>query len=320
MDSITQAALGAAIGEELLGSESRFKGALVRADHQDARALRKIDLDVVLYLFYDKFDMLSIHRGFSHSIAFSILGAFIMAFILSRISTFKGTGFLRLLLFAWLTLFTHILLDTFTTYGTQLLLPFSDARLGLDSINVIDPVYTVPLLIGLLISLSKLKLKNKKWGNRIGLLVSSAYLLLTLAHKQSVDRHVSMTFENEGIIYEELRTIPVGVANINWYGMARSADSIYLTKHMAGCPKGEIEAFPINDNFLKAVDPDIAVKMKWMAKGFYTVERSNESIRVYNLQIDMRGVVKTDNIKAPTRGYFEISHLDGEWILDSGSH
>lgn len=315
MDSITQAALGGAIGGELLGSETRFKGALVGA------VVATIpDLDVVLYLFYDKYDMLSIHRGFSHSIAFSILGAFIMAFILSRISSFKNTGLLRLLLFAWLTLFTHILLDTFTTYGTQLLLPFSDARLGLDSINVVDPVYTIPLLIGLLISLSKLKLKNKKWANRIGLMVSSAYLLLTLAHKQNVDQNVSLTFENEGINYEELRTIPVGVANINWYGVARSADSIYLTKYRTCYPPGEIDAFPINDNFLEAVDPDMAAKMKWMAKGFYTVERSDESIRVYNLQIDMRGVVKTNSMKAPTRGFFEISHLNGEWMLDSGSH
>ncbi|MGB1248508.1 MAG: metal-dependent hydrolase, partial [Chitinophagales bacterium] len=51
-------------------------------------------------------------------------------------------------LFSFLALFTHVLLDAFTTYGTQLLLPFSDKRISFDSINIVDPVYTIPLLLG----------------------------------------------------------------------------------------------------------------------------------------------------------------------------
>ena len=48
-----------------------------------------------------------------------------------------------------LTLLAHPVLDAFTVYGTQLLLPFSDYPAGLGSIFIIDPLFTVPLLAGL---------------------------------------------------------------------------------------------------------------------------------------------------------------------------
>ena len=144
MDSITQSVLGAAIGEAMLGRKMGSSGAAIGA------VVATIpDLDVVFYLFYDSLAMLSIHRGFSHSIVFSIAGALLIAFVLSRTKWARSTSFFLLFTFSWVCLITHILLDTFTAYGTQLLLPFSDARLGFDSINVVDPVYTLPLLLGL---------------------------------------------------------------------------------------------------------------------------------------------------------------------------
>jgi len=61
MDSITQAALGAAIGHSLLSKKIGTKGAIV-----GAVVATVPDLDVILYLFYNKLDMLSIHRGLYH--------------------------------------------------------------------------------------------------------------------------------------------------------------------------------------------------------------------------------------------------------------
>ena len=148
MDSITQAALGAAIGHSLISEKIGKKGALL-----GAIVATVPDLDVILYLFYDKLEMLSIHRGFSHSLVFSLLGALLIAVLLNRIKWFRNVKFKILLLFSWLCLFTHMLLDTFTAYGTQLYLPISNKRIGFDSINVVDPLYTIPLLIGLFLSL-----------------------------------------------------------------------------------------------------------------------------------------------------------------------
>lgn len=316
MDSITQAALGAALGEATLGKKVGNKGAVIGA------VVATIpDLDVILYLFYDKLEMLSIHRGFSHSIAFSILGALLLAFVLSRARWLQNIGFKRLLLFAWLCLFTHILLDAFTAYGTQLFLPFSDRRVGFDSINVVDPVYTVPLIIGLILSLwSNQSSRQRSKFNHYGLIISSIYLLLTLAHKEIVKKDISTRLSNENIEYESLLTMPVGVANINWYGVAKGRDSIYMLPYaLMSEMNPPIEIFPINEKYLNEIDKNIADKMRWFAKGFYTVEKENDAIRIYNLQVDMRGIVKNGDKKAPTVGFFEITNRNGEIEFSSGT-
>lgn len=51
--------------------------------------------------------------------------------------------------------------------------------------------------------------------------------------------------------------------------------------------------------------------MTWFAKGFYTVEKNNDTILIYNLQVDMRGVVKDDSVYAPTKGYFKFVPKEG---------
>ena len=147
MDSLTQAALGAAIGEVILGRKIGYKGAVIGA------IIATIpDLDVVLIPFYSSLERISIHRGFSHSILFSLIGSILIAFILTKLKWTKQISYVRLLIFCWLALFTHMLLDAFTTYGTQLLLPFSNYRVSFDSVNIVDPFYTLPLLLGLILS------------------------------------------------------------------------------------------------------------------------------------------------------------------------
>ncbi len=316
MDSITQAVLGAAIGEAVLGKKIGNKGAVVGA------VIATIpDLDVICYLFYDKLAMLSIHRGFSHSILFSMLGALLIAFALSKIKWLQSVKFNILLWCSWLCLFTHALLDTFTAYGTQLFLPFSNQRVGFDSVNVIDPVYTIPLLIGLILSLWIYKSKPKRSiFNIYGLLISSFYLAFTLIHKQFVKADISTRMAQKNIAYNSLLTMPVGIANINWYGVAKGQDSIYMLKYsIMSDTETSIEAFPIHEEYLKEIDANVAKKMRWFAKGFYTVEKENENIRIYNLQVDMRGIIKTGTKKVPTAGYFEISNKGGKTVFSSGS-
>lgn len=316
MDSITQGVLGAAIGEAILGKKNGNKGALV-----GAIVATIPDLDVLLFLFYDKLDMLSIHRGFSHSILCGILGAFLIAFVLNRTKWFATISFKRNLLFVWLCLFTHTLLDTFTAYGTQLFLPFSNQRVGFDSINVVDPLYTVPLIVGLVLSLWIYRQSDKRAVfNYYGLIISSAYLLLTLFNKQQVEATISAKFAEQNITYQSLLTMPVGIANLNWYGVAKGRDSLYMLHYsMLEDKDYSIEAFPINESYLNLVDSTMAETMRWFAKGFYTVEKSKEGIRIYNLQVDMRGTIMAGGKKAPTAGYFEIKTTAGKSEFSSGT-
>jgi len=148
MDSITQAALGAAIGQAFLGKRIGSKGAVL-----GAIVATIPDLDILFLPFYNSVERISVHRGFSHSIVFSIMGALLLSYAFSKAKWTKQFSLSKLFIFSWLALFTHMLLDAFTAYGTQLFLPFSNYRVSFDSVNIVDPVYTVPLLLGLFITI-----------------------------------------------------------------------------------------------------------------------------------------------------------------------
>jgi len=318
MDSITQATLGAAIGQALLGKKIGGKAAVL-----SAIVATIPDLDVVLLPLYDSLERISIHRGFSHSILFSILGALLLTYILTRIKWTKHLSVKRLFIFNWLALFTHILLDAFTAYGTQVFLPFSDNRVSFDSINIVDPVYTIPLLIGLVITVYH-QSKNKKWSraNHIGLVVSSVYLLFTLVNKEFVSNAIQSDLMASHITYDEMKTIPVGVGSINWYGVAKNKDTLYIGKYSRFKNEAvDFHSFPINNHLLAGVNQRLSERLKWFSQDFYTVAEQDGKIRLYNLQCDMQGVRNYGNYKAPTAFYFEIiSHSDSSYELRTGMH
>lgn len=319
MDSLTQAALGAAVGEAVLGKKIGNKAPVLGA------IIGTIpDLDVFLIPFFDEFQKISVHRGYSHSIVFSLLGAFLFAYILSKIKWTKEVPFRKLWVLSFLALFTHMLLDAFTSFGTQLFLPFTDWRVSFDSISIIDPVYTVPLLIGTLISVFKYKKSDKKRGlpNTIGLIVSSLYLLFTLANKQHIENVFNTQLEEQNILSFRMLSVPVAIGNMVWYGVAKDKTHLYIGKYsMLKKNKIDFHSFPINEPLLDGLDEKLVNKMKWFAQGFYTVAEKDGKIRIYNMQCDMQGVRQFGDYRAPTAFYYEITpHEDETYDLTSGMH
>jgi inner membrane protein len=319
MDSLTQATLGAAVGEVILGKRIGNKAAIVGA------IIATIpDLDVLLMPFFNDFQNISIHRGYSHSILFSLIGAFLFAYILSKIKWTKEIRFRKLWRFSFLALFTHILLDAFTSYGTQLFLPITDWRVSFDSISIIDPVYTIPLLVGVLLSVFYFKKNDQKRGlpNNIGLVVSSLYLLFTLANKQNIEQVFQTQLEEQNISSFRLLTVPVAIGNTTGYGVAKDKTHVHIGKY-SHLEKNKIEfhSFPINDQLLSGLDEKLIDRMKWFAQGFYTVAEKDGKIRIYNMQCDMQGVREFGGYKAPTAFYYEITPKEnGEYDLTSGMH
>lgn len=317
MDSITQAVLGASIGEAMFGKKIGNKGAIAGA------IIATIpDLDVIILPLYSDVARLSIHRGFSHSIVFSILAAIPIAFMLSRVKWGKGLPKFRLGLFAFLTLFTHILLDAFTTYGTQLLLPFSDYRVGFDSINVVDPVYTLPMLVGLLLSLTLYRHSDKRTkANTIGIVLSTLYLLVTLGVKQQISSKFEAKMMELDKPYSQLLTVPVGIGSMTWYGVAKTDGGVWLGRYsmLEGEPP-EMTWFDSKEELLVNYDEELIDRLKWFAKGFYVVGKSESGLRFYNLQVDMQGIQNLGNELAPTAFYFEIIQGKEDYQLEVGSH
>lgn len=319
MDSLTQAALGAAVGEAVLGKKLGGKAAVIGAIIGTVP-----DLDVLLLPFYDGLERISVHRGYSHSILFSLLGAFLFAYILSKIKWTKEASYRRLWLFSFFALFTHMLLDAFTSFGTQLFLPLTDWRVSFDSISIIDPVYTLPLVIGTLFSVFYFKKTDKKRAlpNNLGLIASSLYLLFTLANKQHIENVFQNQLEAQNIPHFRLLTVPVAIGNGTWYGVAKDADSLHIGKY-SEWKDGDIEfhSFAINEQLLDGLDGRLVDRMKWFAQGFYTVAEKDGKIRIYNMQCDMQGVRQYGEYRAPTAFYYEITPKEnGGYDLTFGMH
>ena len=141
MDSLTQAVLGAAVAVAVLPA-SRVK----RAAAYGAVLGTLPDLDALIH-FANPVDSFVYHRSATHSLLVLSLFAPMLWWLLHRLDKALQTDSKRWLLAFWLTLITHPLLDWFTNYGTQLFWPIVDTPFALSSVFIVDPIYTLPLVV-----------------------------------------------------------------------------------------------------------------------------------------------------------------------------
>jgi inner membrane protein len=199
VDSLTQAALGAAVGTAVLGRRAGAKAAVWGA------VLGTLpDLDVLL-VHGDPVKDFTFHRAESHALFYLTLASPLLGWLLARLHRdMAAVG--RWTLLAWLALVTHALLDAFTIYGTQLLLPFTDYPVGLGSVFIIDPLYTVPLLAGVGVALAfrRSRPDTAARANAFGLLASTLYLGWSIAAQSHV----------EGVVHRALAATPLEAGKV----------------------------------------------------------------------------------------------------------
>ncbi|MEP0265060.1 metal-dependent hydrolase [Dokdonia sp.] len=219
MDSLTQIVLGAAVGEAVLGKKVGNKAML-----WGAIAGTIPDLDTFARLLTDTITATEMHRGFSHSIIFSFLMAPILGRCVHQIKKRPDVGWQGWSkLFFW-GLFTHPILDAFTTWGTQLFWPF-DVRLAFNNIFVIDPLYTMPFLICLIIAAFKKKGSlSRKRINNLGIYLSTGYIILTLFLKWGAHTRITEALEEQNIAYTKMSTRPAPMNSILWNANVDAGD------------------------------------------------------------------------------------------------
>jgi inner membrane protein len=139
-------------------------------------------------------------------------------------ATFKQWYWLFFLAFA-----THWMLDSFTAFGTQIFQPFSDYRVAFNNIAVVDPLYTIPFLICVII-VSTLKRNTKKRAlfNWLGIGISSLYMVLTIINKFHVDKVFDQALENRNIEEIRSRTSPTILNNLLWACVAEDKNQFYV--------------------------------------------------------------------------------------------
>ena len=153
MDPLTQGTIGAVLPQAL---SKKNLGIVALLGFLSGMAP---DLDIFIRSSTDPLLSLEYHRQFTHSLVFIPFGGLICALFLfvvfKKISPFN---FKKTWLYCTLGYGTHGLIDACTSYGTLLFWPFSDIRIAWNNISIIDPLFTIPLI--LLIALATIKKKN----------------------------------------------------------------------------------------------------------------------------------------------------------------
>ncbi len=143
MDPLTQGLLGASLPQ----SVSKKQNVIV-AGVLGLLAGMAPDLDVLIRSSTDPLLYLEFHRQFTHSLLFIPIGSLICALVLHPlIAKRRGLSFKQSWLFCALGYGTHALLDSCTSYGTQLFWPLSNARFAWNTVSIIDPAFTLPILV-----------------------------------------------------------------------------------------------------------------------------------------------------------------------------
>lgn len=224
MDSLSQIVLGAAtfalVKDKEIGKKALLYGAILGTIP---------DLDVLINPYFNAIEQLSIHRAFSHSIFFS----FILSLLFAKWFSYKyKTSYASWFWASFLALFTHPLLDLCTTYGTRIFYPLSKSFYSLDNVFVIDPLYTIWLLIGCIVLLF-MKNKNSKRQTVIkwSLGISTAYLFFGLIVNFYVTNHFEKELERQQISYEKIKVVPTPFNTILWQCIVKSKEGLYYADY-----------------------------------------------------------------------------------------
>ncbi len=315
MDSLTQIVLGAACGKIALGKKIGNKAQLFGAIGGTIP-----DLDVILgnLLYANEIDAMAFHRGFMHSFLFAFLGSYFFGYLFYQLYN-SGKRKNQTILKDWIFLFllaigTHPILDSFTPYGTQLFLPFTDYRVAFNTISVADPLYTLPFLVCLIVSLfiKREKIKRRKWV-LAGLYISSFYLLFTIGNKIYIDSVFKKSFEIASIHYNRFSAQPTILNNALWYAVAERNKDYVVTFYSIFDTKKSATKFtyiPKNHSILDIQHLDIKT-LRWFSKDYFSLSYKDSTKQI--LYKDLRYPLLNEDDENSSLFSFQLIKENSRW-------
>lgn len=315
MDSLTQFTLGAAVGEAVLGRKIGNKAIWLGGIFGTIP-----DLDVLLNFALETTQKLRIHRGISHSILFAILFGAFSAWLLGKLFKKNKLPFNQWYAFTFLTLFTHPILDSFTTYGTQLFLPFTDYRVAFNNIFVADFFYTIPLLLGVIAALFFARQNNKRrWVNWAGIGISSLYMLFTFGVKFYTNGVFEKNLEAQNIPYERFTTSPTPLNAFFWGITAEGKDGYWLGHYSIFDESDDIEFTYLDKRpeLRKQLNNQKQFEtLKWFSSDYFILTQNDDRIDYVDLRFGPMDYKEINRTTFPF--YFKIfPKLDGIEVEES---
>lgn len=297
MDTLSHIVLGAAIGEVMLGKKIGRKGMLF-----GALANNFPDIDVLFSPFFHPVDALFIHRGITHSFLFVLLVSPLLGWLFSKKYTLPGENEKRSLwtwiFFFFVCILAHPILDSCTMYGTGLLEPFDNCRAQVTSLFIVEPLYTIPLVISfiVLLILKRESPKRRFWA-KLGLYLSTIYLVVSLGNKLYVGNIFTNSLREQNIHFSKYITSPTPFNTILWNVFAKDTSGYWVGfySHLDKTKDVRFSFIPRNDSLAgDMIQNEIVQKLIRFSNGFYCFTICEDELRFNDLRFAFSGEFTCD--------------------------
>ena len=231
------------------------------------------DLDILAA--HTPLEYLLLHRGFTHALPVLPLEALLLVLPCRPLWRRGVTGAWRkrsVWLFAFLLLLMHVWLDCVTTYGTMIFQPFSDYRLRLNGLFIVDALLLAPLVVVLAVG-------RTRFGRSLamcGLCWLLLYPAVCVGVRDWQEDVLEARLRNAGVVPQALCVLPDVGAPLFWralyvtdaaytpppaatgaereagFAPVASAQTLHhQSVGLDGAPRGEARQYPLLDAGLR---------------------------------------------------------------------
>jgi inner membrane protein len=286
MDSLSQIVLGGAIAAAIVPAAHRRAALLAGAA---LGTLPDLDALVIPLLGGDAVDGMTLHRSASHSLFVLPWVALAIWWLYRRFG--GGRVAAAPARWAWaiqLALITHPLLDAFTVYGTQLWWPLSPPPTMWASVFIIDPLYTLWLLIACVVAWIAPARPLAQRALVAGLALSTAYLGWSLIAKAQVDRAADVALAAMGLADAPRFSVPMPFNTLLWRVVAMTPDGYVEGERSLVADRGPMRfrAHRSDVEALRAVAGfEQVARLRWFNHGFMKAEERDGRLIVSDLRM-----------------------------------
>lgn len=303
MDSLSQIVLGGAVTAAVVPARHRRAALLAGA------ALGTVpDLDSlpILLITDNPVTLMTMHRSVTHSLFVLPLAGWLIWWLFKRRGKRVAEAPVRWFWAIQLALITHPLLDAFTAYGTQLLWPLQPPPAMWSTVFIIDPLYTVWLLVACVVAWVTQARRVAQRALVAGLILSTAYLGWSLVAKQMVDTQASRDLAALGLADAPRFSVATPLNTLLWRVVAMTPNGYVIGDRSLVADTGPMRftEYPSETQALAAARGIEAVdRLAWFNRGFMRAQVVDDTLVLSDLRLGQ----EPDYIFS-----FEVAQREGE--------
>lgn len=285
MDSLTQIVLGASVAAVAVPARDRRVALVAGAV---LGTLPDLDGLPLAWMGVDAVTNVTWHRGPSHSLPVLLVAGWLIWLLARRWSARVRAAPRGWLVAIWLALITHPLLDAFTVYGTQLWWPSPTPPVMGGSMFIIDPLYTLPLLVAVIVAaVAGPRSRGQRWLSG-ALMLSSLYLGWSLVAQQWVDRVAARSLAGQGLQDAPRLVVASPLNTVLWRVVVMTPDGFLEGERSLVADTGPMRftRHASDVQALRALSQDAAVaRLRWFTHGFLKATREGDALVVSDLRM-----------------------------------